>query len=244
MRKNLFLTLSLASLLLLSCGKDRPSVAAQREARQQHNLRELERQQRSLAYCDSLIQVLQSQVQELMPLFKYEKQDQYEDHGRYVHRLLRTGSNASRCYLQAYATDAFRLIVKGYYVGERPLHLQAIELQADSLNQRFVGSAHPFSVEDVVPGYSPTTLHYEIITLDEPSGTDLLKLIDACSGTRERISLAGKKSSSRFYLSDTDKKALVETYRLATLMKDIHRLEQQAEQASLQIQKYQNRLTK
>lgn len=244
MRKIFFFSLSLASLLLLSCGKDKPSVAEQREARQQHNLQELERQQRSLAYCDSMVQVLQSQVQELMPLFKYEKQDQYEDHGRYVHRLLQTGSNASRNYLQAYSTDAFRLILKGYYVGERPMHLQAIELQADSLTQRFAGSAHPFSVEDVVPGYSPTTLHYEIITLDEQSATDLLKLIDAYSASRERISLVGKKSSARFYLSDNDKKALIETYRLATLMKDIHRLEQQADQASLQIQKYQNRLAK
>lgn len=226
--------LSVVAVLLVSCGPKKPSVAELKLEKHRKDSLALIQYERTIAYCDSLVLVLQEDVNALLPQFKYEKQDRYEDHGRYVHKLLRTDLNTERCYLQVYVTDDFHLILKSHYKGTTPLHIQSIELQVDSLTQLYPGDTHEFEAE----GY------YEITTLNEANAIPLLTLIDANSASRERIRLVGTKSSYRFYLSDRDKQALIETYRLAVLMKDIHQLEQQSRQASDQVLKYQKRLEK
>ena len=56
--------------------------------------------ERTLAYADSILPPLLTQADKLLKQFKYEKNEKYEDKGRYVHRLLNTGSNTARNFLQ------------------------------------------------------------------------------------------------------------------------------------------------
>ena len=84
--------------------------------------------QRTLSYSDSLLTTLQQQADPLLKKFAYEKQEQYEDHGRYVHRLLRTDNNLDRCYLQVYITDDYQALVKSYYAGNSELLQPSVEM--------------------------------------------------------------------------------------------------------------------
>ncbi len=236
MKNRIFITFALLAIIFTglwtSCGPKRPSVAELREQKRLEDSTNLVLQQHSLQYADSMILVLQQQVEPVMKDFYYDKNDAYEDHGRYVHRSLKTAPNSSRCYIQAYVTDAYRVIVKGYYVGSYPLHISSLQLLTDSLSQSFNGSNHTFEAE----GY------HEIFTLTEEDAIAFLKLLDAYSYQKERIAFVGTKSNYRFLLPEKDKQALIETLLFATLMNDIHQLELQARQTSLHIEKYQKRL--
>ena len=192
--------------------------------------------QRTLTYSDSLLSTLQQQADPLLKKFAYEKQEQYEDHGRYVHRLLRTDNNLDRCYLQVYITDDYQAMVKSYYAGSSELLQSFVEMQAADDNQQFSGNEHHFTL--------PTSPAYRsILSLPNDRSLELLNFVSSHMEDRIRINLLGTRGSRStnyvYYLSDNEKTAIQDTYRLGILMMDIHKLEEAIRIANLQINKYQ-----
>ena len=189
--------------------------------------------QSTLAYADSMLPPLLEQSDKLLKQFKYEKDAQYEDKGRYVHRLLHTSSNTARNFLQAYVRDDRQTIVKSYYYGSYQVNQQQVTLSAQGEEVRFSGSNHAFEVE----GW------HEIMTLEDENALQLLNFISAHHSDRVRVHGAGLKPNHTwvYYLNDKEKEALSATYQLGFLMKDILRLEQMANTARNQIAHYERK---
>ena len=189
--------------------------------------------QSTLAYADSMLPPLLEQSDKLLKQFKYEKETQYEDKGRYVHRLLHTNSNTARNFLQAYVRDDRQTIVKSYYYGSHQVNQQQVTLSAQGEEVRFSGSNHAFEVE----GW------HEIMTLEDENALQLLNFISAHHSDRVRVHGAGLKPTHTwvYYLNDKEKEALSATYQLGFLMKDILRLEQMANTARNQIAHYERK---
>ncbi len=183
--------------------------------------------QRTLAYSDSMLQTLLPQVDPLLKKFRYEKNDKYEDEGKYVHYLLKTTSNTSRCYLQCYVSDQRKTSLKSYYFGAKPIQQERITLTANEMSVDFSGTQHSFEAE----GW------YEILTLDEEHALQLLNFISAHKQDRIKVTLSGK-SNYIYYLQANEKEALEQTYLLGTLMRDIRRLEENINIANKQIARY------
>lgn len=189
--------------------------------------------QRTKAYVDTLLPPLMEQADKLIKRFKYEKNDKYEDYGKYVHRLLATNSNTSRNFIQAYVLDNRKTVVKSYYYGNQRVNQQLVTLSADGEDSDFVGRNHHF--EDGA--------HHEIMTLDEDNALALLNFVSAHQGARVRVKGKGDKPTRNwvYYLNDKEKEALSDTYQLGWLMKDINRLEQMQRVASAQIMRYEQK---
>ena len=68
--------------------------------------------------------------------------------------------------------------------------------------------------------------------------------IDINSSSRVRVELRGSRSRAVYYLSQTDKEALMETYRLGMTMRDMVEVERRIKLTSMQVEKYQQRLGK
>ncbi len=189
--------------------------------------------QRDVVYYDSILRPLLPQADHLLKVFKYEKDERYDDHGRYVHRLLCTNNNTSRCFLQAYVQDNNIAIVKSYYYGTSPVEQQSVCLTADGEEARFSGSNHAFEAE----GW------HEIMTIVEDDALQLLNFVSTHTGDRVRVSGAGNKPRGTwvYYLSDTEKKALNQTYQLGVLMRDIDKLERIIHIATAKIEYYENK---
>ena len=189
--------------------------------------------QSTLAYADTMLPPLLEQSDKLLKQFKYEKDAQYEDKGRYVHRLLHTSSNTARNFLQAYVRDDRQTIVKSYYYGSYQVNQQHVTLSAQGEELRFSGSNHAFEVE----GW------HEIMTLEDETALQLLNFISAHHSDRVRVHGAGIKPNHTwvYYLNDKEKEALSATYQLGFLMKDILRLEQMANTARNQMAHYERK---
>lgn len=186
--------------------------------------------QRTLAYVDTLLPPLLEQSDKLIKQFKYEKNDKYETYGKYVHRLLITGGNTSRNFLQAYVRDDHQTIVKSYYYGSAQVNQQSITLSADEENTTFRGRNHHFQDE----------AHHEIMTLENDNALALLNFISAHHTQRIRVEGKGDKPTRNwvYYLNDKEKEALAATYQLGWLMKDINQLEQMQRVANTQVARY------
>lgn len=188
---------------------------------------------RTLAYADSILPPLLTQADKLLKQFKYEKNEKYEDKGRYVHRLLNTGSNTARNFLQAYVRDDRQTIVKSYYYGSTAVKQQQISLSSQGEEVRFAGSNHAFEAE----GW------HEIMTFEDEYALQLLNFISTHINDRVRVHGAGEKPIHTwvYYLNDTEKNALSQTYQLGFLMKDILRLEQMRNASLNQMSRYERK---
>ena len=184
-------------------------------------------------YADTILPPLLEQVDALLKLFRYEKNDKYEDYGRYVHRLLETGSNTSRNFLQAYVRDDRQTIVKSYYYGAHAVNQQQVTLSAGEEETQFAGSNHSFEAE----GW------HEIMSFEDAPALELLNFISSHMNERVRIQGQGENNYKTwvYYLNDKEKKALSDTYQLGWLMKDILRVEQMLNAADANIQRYEKK---
>lgn len=228
------LFLAFLLLSLVSCGPKQPTAAERRAEKHCQDSIALTEQERSLAYYDSLYQTLLPIADSLIKEFRYEKNEQYEQNGKYTHRLLRTTQNTSRNYIQAYVKDNASTEVKFFYFGAKQAGLQEAVLSVDSLQDTFRGSTHAFEAE----GW------HETLTLGQDDALRCLHFIDVYSANRVRVSLVGFQSRAVFCISDNDKKALMSTYRLGITMRDLRDLETRIRLTLLQIEKYQKRLEK
>ena len=222
-------------LCMLSGCVQQPSKAEKMKAekRSQDSLALLA-QERTLAYYDSLQQVLAPELDALLPRFKYEKDERYEDKGHYVHRLLRTTSNTARNYIQTYVRDDGLTIVRFYYYGDRALGFEKVTLSVAELEDTFTGDVHAFEAG----GW------HETLTIEGDEVLRCLHFVDSYRDARVRVTLCGSKSRAVYYLSANDKSALMETYRLGMAMRDMVEVERRIKMTSLQVEKYQKRLEK
>ncbi len=221
-------------LVLCSCGPKKPTVAELRQQKHVEDSLSLIAQESSLAYYDSLLQALLPQVDPMLKSFKYIKDERYENHGHYIHKLLQSTSNTSRNFVQAIVNDDFTANVKCFYYGAGKINIQSVTLEADSMQANYGGSSFAFESE----GW------HETLTLSGENAREFLKFIDAYPTSRICVVMQGAKTKYRYYLSENDRKALMETHQLITCMSDVHQLEQMVRQTSLQIEKYQKRLEK
>ena len=218
---------------MVACQPKPSKVEVMRKEKHERDSIALCQQEQTLRYSDSLLQVLLPKSDSLLKLFKYEKNDRYENHGHYVHPLLRTVIQTQRNFLQAYVSDDMKAIVRSYYYGARYIHHSSVLLTADSVTNQFTGEAHTFDADGC----------HEILALDNDEAVRLLQFVNTFASSRIKVTLSGS-GKYVYYLGDKDKQALIETLRLQTMMNDIHQLEDQSRQASLQIQKYKKRLEK
>lgn len=223
----------LVLLVFASCGPKKPSVEELRRQKAVEDSLQLVAQQRSLSYYTSVRDSLLPVAQDLLKKnFVYEKDERYEDHGHYVHRLLRTSSNTGRCYIQTYATDDYRLQVKVYLIVAKAIYPQALTLSVGESYVSQPGNSHSFEAE----GW------HEMLTLEDTAALDILRFIDSYRKERILATMSGTKGKYKFYLSDRDKQALIDTYQLGQVMQDIHQLETQINQTNLEIMKYEHRI--
>ena len=215
-------------LILTGCSKGPSRVELLRAEKAQRDSIAVVQREQTMAYCDSMTAILTPQVDELLKRFRYEKDDRYEDHGHYVHPLLNTDRNVERCFLQPYVSDQIDISIRSYYYGRRLLQHTGLKLSADSAELRVTGRCHHF--EATAMDGTDKTYQHEIMTVDKSEVESLLGFIDSYRDGRIRVTLEGDGTYS-YVLSDNDKQALNDTYQLAVLMRDIHRLNEMRNQA-------------
>lgn len=186
---------------------------------------------RTYHYSDSVRNELLQQADELLKKFCYERNSTYEDHGKYVHKLLQTrGNNTSRCYLQCYIGDDRSTTLKSYYYGTKTINHRTIELSSKEENIRKEGTNHTFENE----GW------HEITSFEEEASLALLNFVSAHKEDRIRVRLEGN-SPYVYYLQENEKTALDETYHLGILMHDIKHLEDAMRTADRTIGKWEHK---
>ena len=232
-KQTFYIIFFLSAALLVSCGKKPSKADLMRQEKAVKDSTVFAHAQRTIAYSDSLLKLLLPQADSLLRDFRYEKAEDYEDHGRYVHHLLRTDRNTARNYLQAAVRDDRITVLQSFYYGAKAIRQERVRISSGDLYAESTGSNHVFEAEGV----------HEILSMQDDDAVRLLQFVADRQDERLLVTAAGAQKAT-YYLQNNEKKALAETYRLALVMRDIATLERAMHVATLQVQKYEKRKNK
>ncbi len=182
---------------------------------------------RTLAYCDSLLPQMEHVKDSLAKNFRFEHDTLYMEEGQYVNKLLRTESNAARCYLQTFITESAKVVMKSTYCGGKQINYNMVELTSNDISVSSVpGDVHQFETDG---------MHYETLLLNDEDAMPLLQFISEHMKDRIKVTLKGG-SSYIYYLSENERRALGESYHFAIVMKDVTRLKEEQRKAKIRIE--------
>ena len=190
---------------------------------------------RSLAFCDSILPGKIHEMDSIQKNFRFEKDKKYQEIGNYVYKTEQTESNASRTYLKAYVDENADLYLVSNYCGAK-IEQQSVEVSANDL------FAHTDTISLSDPNnhrFDDGGSHFESIIFKNESGKTVVEFITQSSSKVLKITLHGKKTYT-YYLENADKKAIIETYHLWKVKKDVVQLQKEIKKATLRIMRINN----
>ncbi|MEI8271396.1 MAG: hypothetical protein WCG08_02105 [Paludibacter sp.] len=190
---------------------------------------------RSLSYCDSILPGKIHAMDSIQKNFRFEKDKKYQEIGNFVYKTEQTENNANRTYLKTYVDENADFYLVSNYCGVK-IEQQSVEV---SVNELFAHS-DTISLSDANNHrYDDGGSHFESIIFKNESGKSVVEFIMQTSSKVLKITLHGKKTYS-YYLADADKKAIIETYRLWKVKKDVVQLQKEIKKATLRISRINN----
>jgi len=187
---------------------------------------------RTLAYCDSILPKKQHESDSIQKNFRYEKDKIYQETGNFIYKTQQTESNTNRIYLKAYVDENANLFLISNYCGGKLEHT-TVEVVTNDL------FAHTDTIDTSDPNYHSFTdggLRWEVVTFKNDAGKDVASFVAQYPSRQIKVILHGKRNYI-YYLADSDKKAITETYHLWIVKKDVVRLKNEIKKASAKIER-------
>ena len=181
---------------------------------------------RSLAYCDSILPYKQHEADSIQKNFRFEKDKIYQETGNYIYKTQKTENNSTRIYLKGYVDGNADFYLISNYCGNKLDHV-TVEVLAKDL------FAHTDTIVTSDPNYHSFTdggQRWEVVTFKNEAGKAVAAFIAQYSTMQIKVILHGKKNYS-YYLADSDKKAITESYHLWIVKTDVVRLQKEIKKA-------------
>lgn len=156
----------------------------------------------------------------LLKLFRYEKNEKYQNYGNFISKHQLTEQNYNRTYLKCYADENTDIYLISQHSGA-PLNHKVVKLSvgdtyviSDTVNIN-TGEFYSFTDDD--------GMYFESMTFLNEKAKNLLAFVVNNSTARIKVELKGKKTYS-YVLADNDKRAIIESYKLWTVMREVKQM--------------------
>lgn len=183
-----------------------------------------------LEYANSVLPQKLAELDSLQKEFKFEKDETYQEFGNFVYKSQITEQNISRNYLKCYVDENADLYILSNVVGtklnQKSLKVSSgvLSAQTDTLN----------ATTDNFHSFSNDGTYWETLTFKNEADSGITAFIAGHKAERIKVDLIGTKKLS-YYLADQDKKAIAATYHFWILKKDVKKMQNDIEKATVRI---------
>lgn len=190
---------------------------------------ELEEQERTLAYLDSLLQKKQEELDGLKGKFTFEKDAEYQKIGNYLHPSQVIEKNLHRSFLRFQVNEEGVMSMTSIYCG--PTNIHHIGVKVSAPDGSFAET--PTSKDS----YETTDLGEKIEKADFKMGEDgnVMGFLYLNRDKNIRVNYIGERPYSTT-MSAADRQAAGSVYELAQLLSSITRIKKEIEEANLKIE--------
>jgi len=187
---------------------------------------------RTLAYCDSILPFKQHEADSIQRNFRFEKDKIYQEIGNYIYKTQNTEANSNRIYLKAYVDENAEFFLISNYCGTKLEHT-TIEVSANNL---FARSDTIVTSDPSYHSFTDGGQRWEVVTFKNETGKVVAAFIAQYTSIPIKVILHGKKNYV-YFLADSDKKAITETYHLWVVKKDVVKLQNEIKKATAKIER-------
>jgi hypothetical protein len=189
----------------------------------------------NIAFCDSVLPIRQSELDDRKKGFVFEKDPAYDEIGNYVWQTMTIERNIERSYIRCGVNEHGRMYVASVYFGSRPLGHTGLKLSTGD---------GAFAQTPAIPydggrNYRFTDLGNttEVVTYEGESCKAIVGFIDfADKKARIKAEYTGGKPFA-LYLSDADRKAIQTTGDLAQILSDINAMQKEISRSRRKIER-------
>jgi len=185
---------------------------------------------RNLPYIDSMLMAKTEEFEAQKKLFRFEKDDKYQDVGNFVIKSQKTEANVDRNYVKPYTDENGNFYVMSYYIGSKLQH-NALRANVGELFAE-TETVSPADVHE----YNDGGVHREMVLFLNDMLGGFPQFIAENEAEKVKITLLGKRSYS-YFLPQSDKEAFLKTFRLSSLLKDMR--EMRLQQKKMQLRQLQ-----
>ncbi|NDW19196.1 hypothetical protein D0T53_09755 [Dysgonomonas sp. 216] len=198
------------------------SLALLQDVRKAQNIKQI-------AYCDSVVNVLQSRIDSIKQLFTYDINKEYQESGRFLPKTM-PSKILSATTLRAGVKENGQLFIESVFVGNNKYH-EAVKV---SLKDGSYTETLPVNEDGLNFRFTDAGKNYEVITFTGKDENGIARFIYTFADKPLNVTLTGKSTTS-FALSGTAKKAISDTYLLSDWMLCVDSLKSVKEKAELLI---------
>ena len=190
---------------------------------------ELEEQQKSLVYLDSMLQAKQQEFDAIKGKYTFEKDAEYQTIGNYLHPSQVIEKNLHRSFLRFQVDENGVMSMTSIYCGSHNIHHVAVKVTAPD------GSfAETPAAKD---SYETTDLGEKIEKADFKMGEDgnVMGFLYLIKDKNIKVNYQGEHPYST-NMTPADRQALASVYELAQLLSSITEIKKNMEEANLKIE--------
>lgn len=178
-------------------------------------------QNRTLAFCDSMLEVRQNELPAAKSNFTFEKNMDYETIGHYVYKPQVQENNLGRTFLQTKVDEKGNLVLTSYYCGNRKLN-----------HDRLLVSAPDGTYAETLPvpydgalnyRYNDGDTRYENVCFNRKKENGVINFVLLHEQQSVTVTLNGG-SPKTYTLAKSDKQAMKAASNLSVILSDITKL--------------------
>ncbi|HET9569957.1 MAG TPA: hypothetical protein VFP20_00905 [Bacteroidales bacterium] len=178
-------------------------------------------QNRTLAFCDSMLEIRQNELPAAKSNFIFDKNMEYETVGHYVYKSQMQDNNLGRTFLQTKVDEKGNLVLTSYYCGSRALNHNRIHVSAPD---------GTYAETEVVPkdgalnySFNDGGTRYEIVRFNRKTENGVINFVLLHQHQPVKVNLEGG-SPKTYQLSKGDKQAMQAASNLSAILSDITKL--------------------
>jgi len=178
-------------------------------------------QNRTLAFCDSMLEIRQNELPAAKSNFTFEKNLEYETIGHYVYRSQVQDQNLGRTFLQTKVDEKGNLVLTSYYCGCRAVNHNRVHVSAPDGTY-----AETVTIpKDGALNYSfnDGNIRYEIVRFNRKAENGVINFVLLHQKQPVTVTLYGGTPKG-YNLSRTDKQAMQAASNLSAILSDINKL--------------------
>lgn len=200
-------------------------------------------QNRTLAFCDSMLEIRQNELPAAKSNFTFEKNMEYETIGHYVYKSQVQDKNLGRTFLQTKVDEKGNLVLTSYYCGSRALNHNRVHVSAP--DGTYAETATVPKDGALNYAFNDGSTRYEIVRFNRKSENGVINFVLLHQQQSVTVTLNGGTSKA-YMLSNGDKQAMQAASNLSAILSDITKLldEMRLAQAKLDyIYRKQNKIS-
>jgi hypothetical protein len=178
-------------------------------------------QNRTLAFCDSMLKIRQLELPNAQKSFTFEKNMDYETIGHYVYKTQTQDNNLGRTFLQTKVDEKGNLVLTSYYSGSQALNHNRIHVSAP--DGTWAETLKVLKDGALNYTFNDGSTRYEIVRFNRRTENGVINFILLHERQPVEITLAGGIPRD-YRLSSSDKQAMKAASNLSAILSDINRL--------------------